>query len=392
MNTPYAFIAKGALHFLEKDGKMNAIESQFGRKVCERALSIYQRNAWKREGSGAHFMSGGLIWADGQQQDTSGVQVFLTGLAKGRLEDEWFYSLETGSISGMFRIRSDQTEQRLFHTSDFHLRHPSIHSETGEIACSLTGRDGSSNIAVMSDQGEGMAEVTEGDSMDLAPSWIPGTKRRLVFQSAGLARDSQGLFRGYGPFAVHLLDLDQGRMDTLCEDPQTDYLWPKMREDGALHFIRRPYVNPGVHFHWGRFLMDILLFPFRFLFAILQYCNFFTIRYTGRPLSAVGGARQRDMDLKRMMVQSNMLNAAQVYQLEEKGKEDDKSLVSSSAQLIRRLPSGQEEVLAKGVFTYDLCTDSSVLYSDGGTVYRLEKAGSRLQLAKSEFIEQVVAG
>jgi hypothetical protein len=392
MDTPYAFIAQGVLHFLEKDGKINAVESEFGKKVCERAFSIYQRNAWKREGTGAHFMSGGLIWAAGQQQVSSRIQVFLTGLAKGRLNGEWFYSLDTGSISGMFRMPSDQTEQRLFHTSEFHMRHPSVHLETGEIACSLTNRDGSTNIAYMSDQGAGVTEVTEGDSMDLAPSWVPGTNRRLVFQSAGIARDSHGHFRGYGPFAIHSLDLDENRMNTLCEDPQLDYLWPKMELDGSLHFIRRPYVKPGLHFHWGRFLMDILLFPFRFLFAILQYCNFFTIRYTGKPLSTVGGARQRDMDLKRMMVQSNILNAAQAYQLEEKGKEEDTSLVPSSSQLIRRLPSGQEDVLAKGVLSFDLCSGGSILYSDGATVFRVDKEGRQVQLAKGQFIEQVVAG
>lgn len=93
-----------------------------------------------------------------------------------------------------------------------------------------------------------------------------------------------------------------------------------------------------------------------------------------------------------MMAQSNISNAAQAYQLEEKGKEEDNSLVPSSAQLIRRLPSGQEDVLAKGVLSFDLRSDGSILYSDGATAYRLEKEGSRVQLAKGEFIEQFVAG
>ncbi len=54
--------------------------------------------------------------------------------------------------------------------------------------------------------------------------------------------------------------------------------------------------------------------------------------------------------------------------------------------------SHQEDVLAKGVLSFDLCSDGSILYSDGATVYRLEKEGRRVQLAKGEFIEQVVAG
>ena len=114
MKTPYAYIAQGDLHFLDDNGKTSIVESQFGKSLTERSIALFQKNSWKREGSGAKFMSGGMLWEAGRQQDPSETEICLTGLTRGSLEGEWFYTLDTGSISGLFRVQDDQPERRLY--------------------------------------------------------------------------------------------------------------------------------------------------------------------------------------------------------------------------------------------------------------------------------------
>jgi hypothetical protein len=74
-----------------------------------------------------------------------------------------------------------------------------------------------SNIAVLPMQGTDFSEVTEGDSFDRLPHWVPGPKRQIVFQSAGLGRDAGG-------------PSESGR----------DLLQPRQAQDGSLYFIRKP--------------------------------------------------------------------------------------------------------------------------------------------------------
>jgi hypothetical protein len=55
-----AYLAHGRLHPLG-DGGSRVVESEFGRSLRERAIQIYNRNAWKTQGSGAQFMRG-MLW------------------------------------------------------------------------------------------------------------------------------------------------------------------------------------------------------------------------------------------------------------------------------------------------------------------------------------------
>src|SRR5581483_1031577 len=151
----------------------------------------------------------------------------------------------------------------------------------------------------MNGDGSDMREISEGDSVDLAPRWVPGASRRLVFQTAGLGRDAAGRFSGYGPFAVQQLDLDSGDLTTLAEDPDSDLLGPQKTASGDLYYIRRPFAGKPKAFSPINVVKDTLLFPFRMSYAIFQFFNFFSMRYTGKPLSTSRGAVSRTPDLKQ---------------------------------------------------------------------------------------------
>ena len=72
-----------------------------------------------------------------------------------------------------------------------------------------------------------LEQVTKGDSLDLAPKWIPGFRRAIVFQSAGICRDRTGEIVDRKHSTIEQLDLDRQEVITLASDPKYDLLSPK---------------------------------------------------------------------------------------------------------------------------------------------------------------------
>jgi hypothetical protein len=379
-----AYVAQGKLH-VQRNGARSTVESAFGRSLRERAVQIHNRHAWKTEGRGAQFMRG-VLWPDGGG-DPNEFRILITSVTRGCQPGELLYSLETDAISGVFRVDATGFEQRLFHTADYRVRHLALHPSGETIAVSVLHSNMTANLAVMNADGSDFREISEGDSLDLSPRWQPGG-RRLVFQSAGLGRNAAGRFSGYGPFAAQQLDLDSGELSTLAEDPDADLLGPQLNAAGDLYYIRRPYAGKQRAVDPLGIAKDTLLFPFRMSYAIFQFFNFFSMRYTGRPLTTARGAIGRARDLKQMMIWGNLVDVERAAR-EGTGDSDAPSLVPSSWQLVRQSPAGKD-VLAKGVLSFDLARDGSAVYSNGSAVHRIDPDGQRRErLLVGSMIEQV---
>lgn len=384
----FAYLAGGKIHIKRGDGPARIVESKFGQSVRQRALELERRHSWKTQGRGAQFMRGGALWGV-QQQDGANIPIQVCALARGSESGELLYSLETSEISGLFTLfENGAEEKRLLHTSDYRVREVSGSEQHDKIACVFTHTGGNSTIAMMGRDGSNVTEITEGDIIDLAPRWVPD-KSQIVYQSAGIGRNAQGVAVGRGPFTIQRIDIEHGDVTTLAEDETSDLLSPQTSPDGSLYFIRRPYTAPNAGVSPWRGALDLLLFPLRLLYAIFQYLNFFTATYTGKFLTTAGGAQQKEADLKRMMIWGNMVDAAKAAR-EQRGEETP-SLVPSSWQLIRRAPSGEDEVIAKNVLSFDLYPDGAVLYSNGSGIFVRPGDGKTERLAKDALIQQVTA-
>ena len=208
-----------------------------------------------------------------------------------------------------------------------------------------------------------------------------------MFQSAAIGRDQNGFAVAQGPFAIQRLNLDAGEIKTLAEDPQHDLLTPQLDAAGALYYIRKPYLNPRQPLSLSRAALDFVLVPFRLLYAVFQYLNFFTTRYTGNTLTRAGGARQKNADIRQMMVWGNLIEAGRANGTGEPAP----ALVPKNWELVRQSPDGKIEVLARQVISFDLYPDGSVLYSNGSAVYHQPASGPAIVLAKDGLIDQVIA-
>jgi len=389
MSHSYAYLSQGQLHLKLGNDPVRPIDSKFGESVRERAAQINHRNAWKTQGTGAKFMSGGLLWGRNAADNPTDIHIDITGISSGCKPGELYYSLSTDEIGGVFLLRDQASDElRLLHTADFRVRRLAAGPGQDSLACVVQRKGGQSSIAIMRSDGTDMRDVTQGDTVDDAPHWLPGSARELIFQSSAIGRNRAGFAVTQAPFAIHKLDLEAGTVTTLAEDPKFDLLTPQLATDGSLYYIRRPYRDPNQPLSPWRAALDLVLLPFRLLYAIFQFLNFFTVRYTGNTLTTTGNARQKHADLRKMMVWGNLLDADKAA---DRADDGTPALVPKSWELIRRRTGAMEEVIAKGVLCYDLYSDGSVLYSNGSGIYRVDQNASVERLAKDALIEQVVA-
>jgi hypothetical protein len=269
------------------------------------------------------------------ERDPVEFRVAITGVTRGFRPGELLYTLETDEISGVFTRDAQGIEKRLFHTADFRTSHPDPHPNGAEIAVSVNHAGGLANLAVLKSDGSDLVEVTEGDSVDRAPRWVPGPGRRLVFESAGVARARGGRFHGYGPSAIQQLDLDTGEISCLAQDPAFDLLSPRIAADGALYYLRRP--KPQVP-------VPATPKP-SFLWLLGKLIDLNAERITGRALF---GVPEPDGKTKR---------------------------VPASWLLVRKTAETPPETVASNAVAFDLAGDGSLIYSTGWEVYRIPAAG-----------------
>jgi hypothetical protein len=132
-------------------------------------------------------------------------------------------------------------------------------------------------------------------------------------------------------------------------------------------------------------LKDTVLLPFRLLYAVFQFLNHFSMWFTGNRLNTPAGSPRRDLELRKMMIWGNMIEAQR-----GEGGDEAADLVPGSWQLIRRSSYGAEETLAKGVVAYDLTPDGTVVYSNGNVIFARHPDGRVERLHKDRMIEQVI--
>ena len=378
-----AFLSNRALH-VRVNGVTRALESEFERSVKERAASIERRHAWKTQGRGAMFM-GGAFGAQGGA--AAQVPVMVTGLSAGP-EGGLLYSMETDAVSGIFLRDAAGVETRLFHTADLRIRHAALDSAGATLAATAFHKaDMRSNIAVLPLHGTEFSEVTEGDSFDQLPKWVPGDSRRIIFQSAGIGRDAAGRFASLGPCTVQQLDLDSRELEEVASEDGHDLLQPQQTGNGTIYYIRKPYESGRRGVSLLGSLRDTALFPFRMALAVFQYFNVFSMMYTGKPLVTNKGAVQRQLDPREMFIHGNLATAMAA----QAGGEDAQGLVPSSWELVRRNPGGHTETVAKHVLTFDVAGDGRILYSDGASIFQVNREGRHERILQAELIERVLA-
>lgn len=387
-NQSLAYIAQGKLFQLTDKSPVEQIQSIFGQKIIDQTIRIHQKNEWKTQKSGSHF-GGSVLWGV-DQVDANAIKVNITSVAKCTEDNSLYYLLESDSAGGLFACRCDTKEEiRLFHREKFKAKDLDLNQETKEFVCCQQFANGTSNIVLISEDGTSLREITQGDSIDESPSWMPGEQRRILFQSSGIARNRDGYAVGKGATSIQALDLDNNLMTTVLEDERYDFLLPKMSADGYLYYIRRPYeIN---HYRPEMAILDFFLLPFRLIRAIFHYLNFFSLVYSQKPLTTASGPKMQSDDMKTIILKGKIIDAEKALR---KGAKimGVPSLVPSTWELIRRDENQSEQLIAKNVASFDIDERGTIIYSNGYGVFGLDDQKRQSLLLKDRLIESVIIG
>ena len=394
MSFNFAYLSAGRLYLKFGRANVRAIASEFGQAAQQRVLQAQRRNGWKQKNTMANFLPAGIS-GNIANTDTN-VQIAVQGVCPTSA-DRLLYTLEAGEIGGIFTLeqlavsadRSQQPkEKRLFHSADFKVDRVDYQPLHKLIACAVVRKDGIANIAMMPADAVHLQEVTEGDSIDLAPKWIPGKRKAVVFQSAGICRDRSGYIIEHKHSTIEQLDFDKQEVITLASDSQYDLLSPQLSAGGTLYYIRRPYRPLRQRIRLRHTIKELLLVPVRLLAAMFGWLNFFTRRYTGKAL-LVQAPPQQTTDRHMLLLGKWVDVTAEVERNRRFGDADSPSLVPRSWELIEQRPHQEPNVIAQGVLAFDVGLDGTLIYSNGTAVYGVRVGGIAERLVLDCPIEQV---
>lgn len=381
-----ALLADGRLLLATPDGKATRHGCEFASTIERREQQSAQKNSWLRGGSESSPMfSRGSLWGQ-RGQGSPAVRPRIIAVVAGERPDSMMYALWTGVVGAVLDFDFvENYERRVFHREHFHVAELDRHPLDGRLACRI-GDQEMSNLAVLDPDGRNARPVTEGDSIDGAPSWIPGEEHALVYHSAGLSRDPNGHARGLGPFGIHRIDLQTGELATLLESPGHDLLEPQLDSAGNLYYIRRNYEGPnGPRVPVWITLKDTVLFPFRVLRVLVDFFQILSNLVSKKPLTSSGGAKIDGPAPVQMWIHGRLIDVKKASQ----NKAPDGALAPADWELVRRSPGGSETVLARHVLAYDLATDGQILWSDGKNLHLIAADGSKRKLLAEPLIDSV---
>lgn len=378
-----AYLAQGNIRLKKGNAPPQTVDSAYGNSIREKAVRAQQKHSWKAAGSDGSPFGGAVLW--GKAAMSQEVPLAVTSICGGKDSGGLVYSLESGSLCALLEVAQAGTEEkRLWNDNRTRIRHVTVSRQTGDMAFSILHQNGTANIGVKLNDEGGVKELTEGDSFDTAPRWRMDDGSRIIFQSAGIGRNREGHFLALGPFSLQQLDPAAGELTTVLEDPAYDYLAPQCLPDGSLLYIRREYAKQD-QMHPLRVLKDGLLFPFRLLYAVFQFLNFFSALFTGRKLTSAGGAKAREMDMKQMMIWGNLVRAQKPAKMEDESAD----LVPKTWELRHQQPDGKSKLLASGVLAYDADPSGKIVYTNGNAIFIVSPDGKREHVLSERMIEQV---
>lgn len=387
-NHKLAYIAQGKLFQLSDDSPVEQIQSLYGQKIIDQAIKIHQKNEWKTRNTGNHF-GGSVLWGM-DQEDANAIKVDITSAATCMENNKLYYLLASDSAGGLFAYNCNTKEEnRLFHKERFTARDLDLNRSTREFVCCQQFANGTSNITLIEENSTHLREITQGDSIDECPSWIPGDQRRILFQSSGIARNAEGYAVGKGASSIQALDLDHHLMTTVLEDEKYDFLQPKLSTDGYLYYIRRPYEMNQYRPEMA--ILDFILFPFRLIRAIFHYLNFFSLVYSRKPLTTASGPKMQSDDIKTIILKGKVIDAEKALRSGVRIM-GVPSLVPSTWELIRRDEHQNDEIIARHVASFDIGEDGIIIYSNGYGVFQLNARKKQSLLLKDRLIESVIIG
>lgn len=410
MNKPIFYIAGGKMFCLES-GREREIPSGVLQNYITRTKERARRNEWKTNGSGAAFLGEQPVQSAETQVANLRSSVGCLGFCAGK----FLYSLRIGEITGIYSKRTFADTEEGIVLSDSEYRYSDFDVSPSGDLIAVAAFAGEAHLALLRADERSARILTEGDSVESAPVWSKVKPDTVIFSSAGLLQDGREeddprnkrptsyhefmmsmmmgdevIDREQSAQSISEMNLRTGEIVDLLTDPAYSFVRPQCDGEGNIYYIKKPFRSDEGK-KKGGCLVDLLLAPFRLIRAIVGFFNIFTVKYSGKNLTAAGGnSKAKKKDEEKIFIDGNLI-AAEKERRENQSKGDAyPGIIPRSFELRCLRADGEDRLIRKGVLSYRLC-DEGVLYSNGSYVLLRRPDGSEEKLIKADKVTFILA-
>lgn len=379
------YVKEGKLFFINDNGKSVAVPDGIFDGYVRRMTEASQRTEWKTQGAGAKFTG---VYEPGSDTASRISNITSKVVCAQGWDGKILFSERIEGTGAIYRKLSVTDLSEVVAISDSVLSLAAFDIAGDKIAISAENA-GVAHIATADlSSRPNVRVITEGDSVDTNPSWDKSNSDILYYESAGISNDEkpdekaaqfmtpmqimQYMNYSYklGPSAIVRINFKTGDLDYILESNDISYIKPATDREGNLYYIEKPY-DPDRKSGSGC-LKDILLFPVRLFRAIFGFFNFFSIKYSGSALSN-NGTKAKSKDQQKLFIDGNLIDAERA--LKENANDENPGIIPRSFKLCRRTPDGKTDVLKCGVIAYTVCSDGTIVCSNGKHIIKLSPDG-----------------
>ena len=117
-------------------------------------------------------------------------------------------------------------------------------------------------------------------------------------------------------------------------------------------------------------LKDIVLFPFRCGRAVIDFLNVFSLIFSKKPLKTAGGGPGPTQSKGKVWLYGMLVDVDDSTR-RHRGPDGSNSLVPRTWELVKKSTDGIETVLERGISSFAVAVDGTVVCTDGFTVRQL---------------------
>ncbi len=361
------------------DGEKTALyESEYILRYREYAETRVKNDEWKYTGEGARFRGD----YDTYRAKKETVRAYVNS---AQIEgNKVVYAFTVNGASGVYRKDvSDEKarEEHILSSSDSEIL--TLHrGAENTYAVTVRANGVTSHIGILYGSNSELKTLTDGDTRDQNAYFSAVNRNEILFDSAGVGRDSEGNFSGrYSPAVICSLDLGTMEIKEIFRDKELSCTKPKQAKDGALYCIQRPNREK----RGGNPLVEILLIPYRIIQAIVMFVQAFVTMFTGKSMTSGGSnpARGRETDSRKLFVDGNLIEAEKELKRNKRFKDKEYGFIPMSWKLVK-IENGKAVPIKSGICDFDLCEDGGIYCTNGKHVFYI-KDGNTVKVADADM-------
>lgn len=361
------------------DGEKTALyESEYILRYREYSETRVKNDEWKYTGEGARFRGD----YDTYRAKKETVRAYVNSV---QIEGEKVvYAFTVNGSSGVYRkdVTDEKArEEHILSSSDSEIL--TLHrGAENTYAVTVRGDGVTSHIGILYGASSELKTLTDGDTRD-GNAYFSATERNtLLFDSAGVGRDSDGNFSGkYAPAVICSLDLGTMEIKEIFGEKELSCTKPKQAADGTIYCIQRPNKEK----RGGNPLLEIVLIPYRIIQAIVMFVQAFVTMFTGKSMTSGGSnpARGRETDSRKLFVDGNLIEAEKELKRNKRFKDKEYGFIPMSWKLVK-IENGKAVPIKSGVCDFDLCKDGGLYCTNGKHIFYI-KDGRTVKVADADM-------